>query len=58
MTTMAELSSHRAGPGAPDQPVAPASTAALAHARPWLLLAPILAFLAVRPERRRSWSCA
>jgi putative spermidine/putrescine transport system permease protein len=47
MTTMAELSSQRAGPGAPDQPVAPGSGAALARARPWLLLAPILAFLAV-----------
>ena len=47
MTTMAELSSQRAGPGAPDQPVAPASETTLAAARPWLLLAPILAFLAV-----------
>ncbi|WP_374193485.1 ABC transporter permease [Trinickia mobilis] len=47
MTTMSGLSSHRAEPGAPDEPVAPASGAALAKARPWLLLAPILAFLTV-----------
>jgi len=47
MTTMSELSSHRAGPGAPDEPVVPAPGAALAKARPWVLLAPILAFLAV-----------
>ncbi len=47
MTTMSEVSSHRAEPGAPDEPVAAASGAALRKARPWLLLAPILAFLSV-----------
>lgn len=47
MTTMPALSSQRAGSGAPDEPAAGAPGAILAKARPWLLLAPILAFLAV-----------
>lgn len=47
MNTMTERSSQRAGPGAPDEAVAPSPGAALARARPWLLLAPILVFLAV-----------
>ncbi|TAL93744.1 MAG: ABC transporter permease [Paraburkholderia sp.] len=47
MTTMPALSSPRASSGAPDQPGAGASDGLLARARPWILLAPILAFLAV-----------
>ncbi|HEV3422594.1 MAG TPA: ABC transporter permease [Paraburkholderia sp.] len=49
MTTMPALSSRRASgtSGAPDEPVSAAPGAALARARPWLLLAPILVFLAV-----------
>jgi putative spermidine/putrescine transport system permease protein len=47
MKAMTELSSQRAGPRAPDEAVAPASGTVLARARPWLLLAPILVFLAV-----------
>ena len=47
MTELPELTSQRAGPGAPDQPAVSVPGAALAKARPWLLLAPILVFLAV-----------
>jgi putative spermidine/putrescine transport system permease protein len=47
MTAMPALSSQRAGSGAPDEPAAGASGGLLARARPWILLAPILAFLAV-----------
>ena len=49
MTAMPAFSSRPAPDtsGAPDEPVTAAPGAALARARPWLLLAPILLFLAI-----------